>query len=132
MNILKPFKYSEPRTVEEAVRILSQYSPEAVVLAGGTDLLVLMKKKYISPAHIIYIQNIPLNYIHYTRETGLKIGATTTLDTVSTSKIIKDRFTSLSSACKVRLPTQMAQSVVISVKLLTTVHFVRGHAPGER
>ena len=46
-RLLKSFEYLEPGTVEEAVQLLSKHGDKAKVLAGGTDLLILMKKRQI-------------------------------------------------------------------------------------
>lgn len=97
---LKPFKYIEARTVEEAIRILSIYGTKAKVLAGGTDLLVSMKRKEIEPQYIVYIKSIPeLNYIKYSEEVGLKIGTLATHAEIANSPIIKDKFELLATAC---------------------------------
>lgn len=49
LRTLKPFEYSEPQTLKEALQVLSEYGSDAKVLAGGTDLLVSMKRKKIIP-----------------------------------------------------------------------------------
>ena len=98
---LKPFEYFEPNTVKETIDILSMYGGKAKVLAGGTDLLVEMKRGKIGPQYIIYIKNIPeLDYIKYSQEEGLRIGALTTHATIADSHIIRDRFELLATACK--------------------------------
>ena len=100
LRTLKPFEYFEPRTVNEALQALSDYSDKAKVLAGGTDLLVSMKKKEIAPQYIVYIKGIPeLDYIKYSQEDGLRIGALTTHQSVADSPIVKDRFGLLATAC---------------------------------
>ena len=99
-RLLKPFEYFEPRTVEEAVQLLSKYGHQAKVLAGGTDLLISMKKRKITPQYVVYIKSIPeLDYIHYSQQAGLKIGALATHTAIADSAIIKDKFELLASAC---------------------------------
>ena len=99
-RLLRPFEYREPQTVGEAVRMLSEYDAQARVLAGGTDLIVSMKKRQISPRYIVYIKDIPdLNYVHYSQETGLTIGALATHRSIADSSIIKDRYNLLATAC---------------------------------
>jgi len=99
-RLLKPFEYLEPETVEEAVQLLSKYGDKAKVLAGGTDLLISMKKRKISPQYVVYIKSIPeLDYIQYSQEAGLKIGALATHSTIADSPIIKDKFELLATAC---------------------------------
>ena len=99
-RLLKPFEYFEPRTVDEAVQVLSRYGNKAKVLAGGTDLLISMKKGKISPKYIVYIKDIPeLDYIKYSQEVGLKIGALATHSAIADSPIIKAKFELLATAC---------------------------------
>jgi carbon-monoxide dehydrogenase medium subunit len=73
--LLARFEYSAARTVEEASSLLSQNKSKAKILAGGTDLLVSMKKRNESPKHLIGISAISgLGYMKYDHENGLKIG----------------------------------------------------------
>jgi len=48
MRRLKVFSYFEPTTIEEAVRMLRKQGGQARPLAGGTDLLVRMKRGEIN------------------------------------------------------------------------------------
>lgn len=99
-RLLRPFQYCEPQTVKEALGIMSEYGPKATVLAGGTDLLMSMKKRQVSPEYLIYIKDIPdLNDINYSQEAGLKIGALATHSAVADSPIIKAMFDLLATAC---------------------------------
>lgn len=97
---LKPFEYFEPTTVEEAIQILSQYGNKAKVLAGGTDLLISMKKREINPQCVVYVKAIPdLDYIRYNPEDGLRIGAMATHYSIANSAIVKEKFSLLAEAC---------------------------------
>jgi len=101
IRVLKPFEYFEPNTVKEAIDILSRYGRKAKVFGGGTDLLVEMKRGKIAPQYVVYIKSIPgLDYIKYSQEEGLRIGALTTHATIADSHIIRDRFELLATACK--------------------------------
>lgn len=101
IRVLKPFEYFEPNTVKEAIDILSMYGKKAKVFAGGTDLLVEMKRGKIAPQYVVYIKSIPgLDYIKYSQEEGLRIGALATHAAIADSPIIRDRFELLSTACK--------------------------------
>ena len=98
---LPKFDYSAPVAVEEACSLLSRYKGKAKVLAGGTDLLVSMKKRKISPRHLISIRSISgLGYIQYNQEDGLRIGAQVTLESVARSPVVKDKFGLLAVACQ--------------------------------
>jgi CO/xanthine dehydrogenase FAD-binding subunit len=56
--LLPRFAYHEPRTLDEAVKLVGEIGEDASALAGGTDLLVNMKKGKISPGHVIYLSRI--------------------------------------------------------------------------
>ncbi len=100
LRVLKPYHYLEARTVKEAIEMLSVYGTKAKILAGGTDLLLSMKRKKISPECIVYIKNSDeLNYTDYNQKTGLTIGAATTLESVISNPIVKKKFGILASAC---------------------------------
>lgn len=97
---LPRFNYLAPRSIEEACSLLSQYRGKAKVLAGGTDLLVSMKKRQISPQYVVSIKAISgLDYIHYSQQDGLKIGAMATLQSVASFPTIEDKFGLLATAC---------------------------------
>jgi carbon-monoxide dehydrogenase medium subunit len=99
-RLLKPFEYLEPKTVEETVKFLSKYGDRAKVLAGGTDLLISMKKRKVSPHYIVCIKGIPdLDYIRYSQEGGLRIGALASHRAIADSPIIRDKFELLATAC---------------------------------
>ena len=84
---LKEFQYFSPTTVVEAVSILKDYASKAKVLAGGTDLLSLMKLRAVTPEYIVNLKEIAgLDYI---RKEGseLRIGALTTIVTILASDL---------------------------------------------
>lgn len=96
---LPKFDHLEAKTIEEVCSLLAKYKGKARVIAGGTDLLVSMKGREISPQYIINIKAIPnLDGINYSRKDGLVIGAMTTLAAIESSPIIGERFPILSSA----------------------------------
>jgi 4-hydroxybenzoyl-CoA reductase subunit beta len=96
---LPKFEYFEPKTVEEALHLLSQYKGEAKVIAGGTDLLVRMNQSVATPSYLINLKHIQdLNTIIHDHKEGLRIGALTTLHAVETSEIIMEKFSVLAQA----------------------------------
>jgi carbon-monoxide dehydrogenase medium subunit len=93
------FEYFEPRTAEEALSLLDKYGKEASILAGGTDLLVSMKKGDIEPKLLINILGIgDLSYI--IENAGLRIGAATPLRSIEKSKMIEERYQALHEAVR--------------------------------
>ena len=90
---IKEFEYFEPSTLSEAVSLLAQYRGKAKILAGGTDLLIQMKQRNLTPEYLIDIKNISeLDYIKYDEEESLKIGALVTHSSIVNSTIIQEKF----------------------------------------
>jgi carbon-monoxide dehydrogenase medium subunit len=85
--------------------LLFQYREKAKVIAGGTELLALMKQKQLTPQYLINLKSIPnFEYINYTAGEGLKIGALTTLFEVSRSSIVNEKAKILVEAVQQRNP----------------------------
>ena len=85
--------------MEEAVSLLSEYEGAAKVMAGGTDLLVQLKKGVLPPGYIIDLKGIPgQDNITYDEERGLVISGMTTVRSIELSSIIKSRFCCLAQA----------------------------------
>lgn len=73
------FEYFEPKSVEETLDLLSRYGEKARLIAGGTDLLVKMKRELLHPEILISLSRVSeLNFISED-EGSFRIGAATTL-----------------------------------------------------
>lgn len=73
------FEYHEPQSLAEATSLLAAYGDAARVLAGGTDLLVQMRKGKQRPRHLLDIKTLPgLDQVSVT-EDWVEIGAAVTL-----------------------------------------------------
>jgi carbon-monoxide dehydrogenase medium subunit len=97
-NIIFDFEYLAPKTLEEALTLLSQYDEEECkVIAGGQSLLILMRQRLITPKYLIDIKSISdLDYIKFDKKEGLKIGALTTHRAIEKSPVIQKEFSVLS------------------------------------
>jgi len=94
-----PFEYFQPKTVEEALSLLKRYEGKARVLAGGTDLVVLMRERKIRPEYVIDLGGISaLSYIGSDGEKGLKIGALATIRDIERSPELNKNYSILSQA----------------------------------
>jgi xanthine dehydrogenase YagS FAD-binding subunit len=71
---MKPFTYERVRTPAEAAAAAARV-PDAKFIAGGTNLLDLMKLQIETPAHLVDVNDLALNRIEPTAEGGLRIGA---------------------------------------------------------
>lgn len=95
---LQKFEHLQAKTVGEACSLLSKYKGEARLIAGGTDLLVSMKRREIYPKYLINIKTIPqLDCINYDGE-GLKIRALATIHDIESSPVIRERFSILADS----------------------------------
>ena len=95
---LPAFEYLRPRTVEDAVKYLADRGPEALLVAGGTDLFPNMKRRQFEPKALIGLRGI--RELHGVRATsgGLTIGAGTTLTQVATHAEVARRYPALATA----------------------------------
>ncbi len=71
---MKPFTYERAETPVDAARSALS-NPDARFIAGGTNLLDLMKLQIETPAHLIDVNRLKLDRIEETEEGGLRIGA---------------------------------------------------------
>ncbi len=71
---MKPFTYHRPETPAEAARLAAQV-PNARFIAGGTNLLDLMKLQIETPEHLVDVNRLKLDRIEDADDGGLRIGA---------------------------------------------------------
>jgi xanthine dehydrogenase YagS FAD-binding subunit len=95
---MQNFAYANPTTIQEALGHLSARWGEADVLAGGTDLISLMKEHLHTPKRVVNIKNIKeLEGIQKTAE-GLRIGALVTMDELAKHPEVKAGYPALADA----------------------------------
>jgi xanthine dehydrogenase YagS FAD-binding subunit len=86
---MNAFTYTSPPVLRSALQLLSQGSGKAALLAGGTDLLALLKDDIVSPAQLINIKGVQgLNGLKIDRNTGLRAGCLNTLNELACNKQI--------------------------------------------
>jgi CO/xanthine dehydrogenase FAD-binding subunit len=101
MRRLKAFSYFEPATIEEAVRMLRKQGGQARPLAGGTDLLVRMKRGEILPSALINLKRIKgLDKIRKGPGRGISVGALTPISTIEQSPLIRSTHPMLAEAAR--------------------------------
>ena len=80
MMRLPPFEYRAPVAVADAVKLMADHGPDAMVVAGGTDLYPNMKRRQFEPKVLVGLRGIrELAASAARRATGLAIGSGTTL-----------------------------------------------------
>jgi xanthine dehydrogenase YagS FAD-binding subunit len=95
---MRPFEYVSPNSRSQAISLLSTTWGSTEVLAGGTDLLALMKDDVVSPKRLINIKDIKdLRGVSSTAQ-GLRVGALTTLGDLAADEAVKKHYPALSEA----------------------------------
>jgi carbon-monoxide dehydrogenase medium subunit len=94
---MKKFDYFRPKTFEEALTFLAEYGEKAKLIAGGTDVIVMIKQKAIAPDVLISLQGIPgLDKMKYNG--SLSIGPMVTHRAIEKSDVIRKNFSALADA----------------------------------
>ncbi len=97
---MQAFEYASPGTVREAVGSLGKRWGDVAVLAGGTDLLSLMKDNIETPRRVVSLRGVKdLGGITKTAA-GLRIGALVTLDELAKDPAIRAGYPSLVTAAR--------------------------------
>jgi len=105
---LPKFEYHAPTSLSEALDLLAKYDGKARVFAGGTDLLVSMKKREVLPEHLISLKGIAeLKGVHHDQKEGMRIGALVTLSEIEHSRMIQEDFRALWDAVQVMASPQI-------------------------
>ncbi len=104
MMRLPYFRYHAPREAAEAARILAGEGPEAMLLAGGTDLLPNMKRRQQVPKSLVALGDIAA--LRRTENgSGLRLGAGLTLTDLVRDDNVKERYAGLwQAAAQVATP----------------------------
>jgi 4-hydroxybenzoyl-CoA reductase subunit beta len=96
---LPAFRVLQPRTVEEAVRMLADNGPEAMVIAGGTDVIPNLQMRLFAPRVLVDIKSLrELTEIEFSPRNGLRIGALATLTQILDTSWMRGNFPVLASA----------------------------------
>ena len=97
--ILPRFQFLEPETFEEVHQLVEKNKGDAVLMAGGTDLLVNLKRKVIKAKVVISLEKIKsLKQVHYSESAGLTLGSMVTVSELAETPIIKQKFPLLAIA----------------------------------
>ena len=86
--IIPEFEYLAPGDLQEALDCLASHGEEAVVLAGGTDLLVRMKQRLVKPRFVVSLKNLEGLRSIKEKDGAIVIGAMTPLVEVLESEIV--------------------------------------------
>lgn len=94
---MRPFTYERATDPAAAVKAAAE-TPNARFIAGGTNLLDLMKLEIERPAHLIDVGRLPLGQIEDAPDGGLRIGAMATNSQVAADARVRARYPVLAEA----------------------------------
>jgi xanthine dehydrogenase YagS FAD-binding subunit len=95
---MRPFEYLSPKSRTQAISLLGATWGNSEILAGGTDLLALMKDDVLAPKRLINIKDIKdLHGVSFNAQ-GLRIGALTTLGDLADDENVKSNYPALAEA----------------------------------
>jgi CO/xanthine dehydrogenase FAD-binding subunit len=89
---LPRFEYLAPRSVDEACSILAEHQGDARLFAGGTDLVLQMKRREITPRTIIGLKGVPSLSSIRAQAGGIAIGAMTTFGAIESSALVREKY----------------------------------------
>jgi carbon-monoxide dehydrogenase medium subunit len=125
---MKKFDYLRPRTVDEALALLARHGSKARLIAGGTDVIVMLKQKEISPDILISLQGISgLDRIDYNG--SLSIGPMVTHRAIEKSELIRKSFSALADAVDVLGSIQIRNVATIGGNIATAAPSADTAAP---
>ena len=103
---MEAFEYARPKSTQEAIKLLAGAGGEALALAGGTDLISLMKDGVSRPKRLVSLQHVSeLKGISFHSESGLRLGAGVTLEELMESAEVREHYPALVQAAEgVRSP----------------------------
>lgn len=97
---MEAFEYARPKSTQEAVKLLSGAQGEALPLAGGTDLISLMKDGVAAPQRLVSLQRVGELKGISLRGGGLRLGAGVTFDELMESAEVRERYPAIVQAAE--------------------------------
>jgi xanthine dehydrogenase YagS FAD-binding subunit len=113
---MKEFRYERARDLSSACA--SAAHPGARFIAGGTNLVDLMKLEIETPARLVDIGRLPLDEIQETAEGGLRIGARVGNSALAVDMRVRRRYPVLSQAILAGASTQLRNKATTGGNLL--------------
>ncbi len=129
--LLPKFTFHEPQVLDECLSLLDQHGSKAAILAGGTDLLVNMKKGLIRPSVLVSLAQIDeLQKISTSRDSGrLALGSMVTMGTIGTHEEVRKRFTFLAQAAQKLGSPLIRNRATIGGNIVTARPAADSHSP---
>src|SRR5579859_7725182 len=95
---LPQFQYLAPRSLDEATAMLAEHGPQAMVVAGGTDLFPNMKRRQQEPPVVIGLKSVPALRRIDSTDGHLRVGAMASLHDVANHPSLRQKCPALAHA----------------------------------
>ena len=116
---MRPFEYSNPASVDEALALLGQAGGGSRALAGGTDLITLMKADLAAPERLVNLKQLAEIPRGIAEEAGgVTIGALTSLSEIEGHTLLAERYPVLAEAAAVAATPQLRNMATLGGNLL--------------
>ncbi|MFD3567975.1 FAD binding domain-containing protein [Streptomyces sp. NPDC058667] len=114
---MKPFGYLRAERADQALAAYAAH-PGAQYLAGGTNLVDLMKLGVAGPPFLVNISRLPLDDVEETPDGGLRVGATVRNTDLAVHPVVRSRYTALSQALLAGASAQLRNAATTGGNLL--------------
>jgi xanthine dehydrogenase YagS FAD-binding subunit len=115
--MMRPFEYVSPANTKQAASLLAAAWGQTEILAGGTDLLALMKEEVVVPRRLINIKEITELRGVTSNAQGLRIGALTTLGELADDPNVRGSYPALAEAVREAASPQIRNLATIGGNL---------------
>ena len=121
LHRLPEFECLFPKTVKEAVSALEEHKDSAKVIAGGTDILNQMKRRFTAPKYLINIKDIKeLKHINIVNN-ELHIGAASSLAEILGSPEVREKYPIIAEAAAFTATPQIRNTATMLGNLCNAV-----------
>ncbi|HEX9106428.1 MAG TPA: FAD binding domain-containing protein [Longimicrobiales bacterium] len=95
---LHSYRYHRPTALADALELLAEHGPSAMLIAGGTDLMPNMKHRLFTPEHLVGLKRVGELHGIEAGDDAIRIGAAETLTTISQDPTVRRHLPSLARA----------------------------------
>ncbi|MEI2583085.1 FAD binding domain-containing protein [Scytonema sp. PRP1] len=112
---MNPFTYVRAANSDEAIATLKR-EPQAMLIAGGTNMLDLMKEGVHTPTQLVDIRKLPSTEI-VTKDGGIRMGAAARNSDVAYNSLVQERYPVLSKAILAGASAQLRNMATVGGNL---------------
>ncbi|HYJ67494.1 MAG TPA: xanthine dehydrogenase family protein subunit M [Nocardioidaceae bacterium] len=115
---MREFAYETPDSVDAAIALLAEHDGDARIIAGGTNLVDLMKLDVERPALLVDVSGLALDEIAETDDGGVRIGAMVRNSDLAAHPLIRRRYPAVTQAIVAGASGQLRNMATVGGNLL--------------